>query len=402
MRIDEAIQQPGQRERLLKNDIMKSVHVAIPGEVVSYDTAKRTAVIQPVIREWKSKENPPLLLDVPVFFWGNYTFTPQRGDGCLVVCADSCIDSWMQSGGVSTPVVARNHSLSDGFAFVGFRQSGGVDLGNKLTEMSGKITQLETDLPKKADKVTGATENNFVAFDNHGNIKDSGKKASDFLTSADIANKKDKQNAVSDPTADGTGIDFLDAITQNANGVISPHKKTVRTVSKGNAGLCPALPDEDATTKYLRQDGSWVVPPDTQYTFTDKNATLAWSTQKVIATIGGVDIHVTLPANPNKNTWRGYQVKSYTYDYTGLAAGATLDITANQLKDSNGAVVSTPSGYTPVAVRNVQSGSSYVDVIAFRSHLLTTNWLIRLYNHSSSARGGTASIGILYLQTGSP
>lgn len=35
------------------------------------------------------------------------------------------------------------------------------------------------------------------------------------------------------------------------------------TVSKTDDGLCPALPDETTTTKYLRQDGTWQVPPDT-------------------------------------------------------------------------------------------------------------------------------------------
>ena len=34
----------------------------------------------------------------------------------------------------------------------------------------------------------------------------------------------------------------------------------------------------------------------------DKNVTLAWGTQKTIATIGSTDIHVTLPSNPNTNT----------------------------------------------------------------------------------------------------
>ena len=132
MKIDEVIQQPGLKERLLKEDIMKSLHVAIPGEIVSYDSTQRTAVIQPVIREWNDPGNPPLLLDVPVYMWGNFTFTPTKGDGCLVVCADSCIDSWITSGGVSTPVVSRNHSLSDGFAFCGFRQADGIDLKEAL------------------------------------------------------------------------------------------------------------------------------------------------------------------------------------------------------------------------------------------------------------------------------
>lgn len=37
--------------------------------------------------------------------------------------------------------------------------------------------------------------------------------------------------------------------------------KTLPETSKTAAGLCPALPNESATTKYLRQDGTWQVPP---------------------------------------------------------------------------------------------------------------------------------------------
>lgn len=221
MRIEEVVQQPGNKERLLKNDILKTIHVAIPGEIEAYYPETRTAVIQPVIREWNCKDNPPLLLDVPVFFWGNFTFTPQKGDGCLVVCADSCIDAWFQNGGVSSPVVARTHSLSDGFAFVGFRQTGGID--------------LETEIRK-------------------------------------IAGKKDKQEPVSDPAASGTGVAFVDSISQNEQGVITVHKMTVRTVEKNKAGLCPALPNETATSKYLRQDGQWAEPPGTEYSVVTKQS----------------------------------------------------------------------------------------------------------------------------------
>ena len=36
-------------------------------------------------------------------------------------------------------------------------------------------------------------------------------------------------------------------------------------VSKASAGFCPQLPNETTTTKYLRQDGTWVAPPNTTY-----------------------------------------------------------------------------------------------------------------------------------------
>ena len=40
---------------------------------------------------------------------------------------------------------------------------------------------------------------------------------------------------------------------------------TYEKVDKSSDGLCPKLPNETTTTKYLRQDGTWAVPPNTTY-----------------------------------------------------------------------------------------------------------------------------------------
>lgn len=48
----------------------------------------------------------------------------------------------------------------------------------KIVEDGGAVT----DVSGKADKVTGGTANNFAALDSNGNLKDSGKSASDFQT----------------------------------------------------------------------------------------------------------------------------------------------------------------------------------------------------------------------------
>jgi hypothetical protein len=88
-------------------------------------------------------------------------------------------------------------------------------------------SKLKTLFATKADKVTGATNGNFAGLDANGNLTDSGKKASDFKT---------VQTAVSDPTADGTGVSFIDSISQNANGEITPHKKTVANVAASTSG----------------------------------------------------------------------------------------------------------------------------------------------------------------------
>jgi len=45
---------------------------------------------------------------------------------------------------------------------------------------------------------------------------------------------------------------------------------------------------------------------NTTYSFSNKNVTLSWGTKSTIATVGGTDITVTMPGNPNTdtNTWR--------------------------------------------------------------------------------------------------
>lgn len=121
MRIDELTQQPGQMELLQRDAIFEMLRVAIPGSIVSYDSTNHTAVIQPGIRDWKRNDKPPLLMDVPVYSFGKYTVDITAGDECLVVFSDTSIDGWFEQGGISSPISARRHDLSDGFAFVGFR-----------------------------------------------------------------------------------------------------------------------------------------------------------------------------------------------------------------------------------------------------------------------------------------
>ena len=51
------------------------------------------------------------------------------------------------------------------------------------------------------------------------------------------SNKKNLQSAVSDPTASGSGIQYISSITQNAQGVITATKSTVRNANAGQSGV---------------------------------------------------------------------------------------------------------------------------------------------------------------------
>lgn len=107
----------------------RTLRVAIPGIVKSFDATKQTVTVQPVIREnpaiagVRTPIDMPLLTDVPVMLprAGAFTLTlpVTAGDECLVIFADNCFDAWFQSGGVQSEVLERRHSLSDGLALIG-------------------------------------------------------------------------------------------------------------------------------------------------------------------------------------------------------------------------------------------------------------------------------------------
>ncbi len=95
----------------LKKEILSSLHCALPGIVESFDGESGTACIRLAL------QGMPVLQDVPVFA-GNEV---NAGDACLVIFADCDVDRWLD-GEEGAPVSGRMHSLSDAFAFVGFRR----------------------------------------------------------------------------------------------------------------------------------------------------------------------------------------------------------------------------------------------------------------------------------------
>ena len=96
----------------LKKEILSSLHCALPGIVESFDAAAGTACTRPALTKM------PVLRDVPVFVCSEVN----PGDLCLVVFADCDADAFLETGEAGEPVSGRMHSLSDAFAFVGFRR----------------------------------------------------------------------------------------------------------------------------------------------------------------------------------------------------------------------------------------------------------------------------------------
>lgn len=71
--------------------------------------------------------------------------------------------------------------------------------------------------------------------------------------------------------------------------------KAIKSISRSGTTFTYTCLD-GTTGTFTQQDNN------TTYSFSDNNVTLAWGTKSTIATVGGTDIHVTMPANPNTNT----------------------------------------------------------------------------------------------------
>ena len=103
--------------------------------------------------------------------------------------------------------------------------------------LTATVLTAHQDITGKADKDTDAVGGNFAIFDANGNPVDGNCKPADFQAAGDY---KTTQTPVADPTADGTGIEFIDSISQNANGEITVTKKNVQAASASQAGLMSA------------------------------------------------------------------------------------------------------------------------------------------------------------------
>jgi len=140
-----------QAYRALADSVSSTLRVALPGIIQSFDPDTVTCVVQPAIKGSRrdASDQPvslslPLLVDVPVVFprggGCTITFPVQKGDECMVIFSDRCIDFWWQNGGVQEPVDPRQHDLSDAFALVGPQSQ-----KEKISNISTEALQIRTD-----------------------------------------------------------------------------------------------------------------------------------------------------------------------------------------------------------------------------------------------------------------
>ena len=105
----------------LKEDIFSTLHVMVPGEVVSFDGTKRTATVRILLKRTKEdgtySDYKPLY-DCPVWTPGAggafVQFPIAEGDQGMVIFADRNIGAWLQNGNAAPLPDLRAHNLSDG------------------------------------------------------------------------------------------------------------------------------------------------------------------------------------------------------------------------------------------------------------------------------------------------
>lgn len=137
--------------RRANDAVAAATRVALPAQIISFNAAKQTAAVQPLIREKVvNRQNGqvgfvtlPVLQDVPVCFpqAGSYVLTMpiQAGDEVLLVFSDLNIDSWWQSGGIQNWNDRRRHDLSDAIAVVGLNS-----VPNAIPNIATDATELRT------------------------------------------------------------------------------------------------------------------------------------------------------------------------------------------------------------------------------------------------------------------
>ena len=154
--IEDRLKDDAQALRKLFDRFSAGLHVAAPGIIQTFNADTQTVTVELAIKERVTLDGDdnntrttedktlPILLDVPIVIprAGGYIVTMpiQAGDECLVIFADTCIDSWFQSGFTQSQMFKRRHSISDGFAILGTWSQ-----PRKISEYSTDSMQIRND-----------------------------------------------------------------------------------------------------------------------------------------------------------------------------------------------------------------------------------------------------------------
>jgi hypothetical protein len=138
-----------ERERMLSK--------ALPGTVVTYDTATKTCTVRPGVHRLVMStsdfdddeiEELPAIPNVPVLWpqGRGFAFTPSvgllPGDPVLLICCDRDISGWLETGVPSAPDDARAHSWSSAVAIPGLVPATYVNVLTDALALASKMDAM--------------------------------------------------------------------------------------------------------------------------------------------------------------------------------------------------------------------------------------------------------------------
>jgi hypothetical protein len=121
----------------------------------------------------------------------------------------------------------------------------------------------------------------------------------------------------------------------------------------------------------------------------DRN-TITLGSDKPSITSGGTSSSISGSTSDGPNVL-GMVIKTYTANYS-IGSGQYVALTANDFG------VSTPSGYTPIAIQRIAAGNGNMLIRAYNAKATGDSAVINLYNNSSSTVSATATIDIVYVR----
>lgn len=116
----------GNAVHFLVQAMQGNMHTAFPGRIEKYDFTTQKAEVKPLIKHRYrngDEQELPKISDVPVVFMRTleaYVILPvKKGSTVLVICAERSMDNWLSQGGIASPGLTHQFSLSDAIAIPG-------------------------------------------------------------------------------------------------------------------------------------------------------------------------------------------------------------------------------------------------------------------------------------------
>lgn len=155
-------------------------------------------------------------------------------------------------------------------------------------------------------------------------------------------------------------------------------------VSKNANGLAPKLPNENTTTKFLRQDGTWAVPPDTNTTYGNMTGATA-------SAAGASGLAPAPPAGANTKflrgdgTWQAVSGGSEGVDGYSKFVKITITLTNTSLEATDNRIL----GNKTITYTDINGNALSLDQI----------WVPSGFQASMILSGGTGMMAITDIGT---